>query len=138
MVHILVALLIFAPGGDWEGLQDVVRWARKPGIWTTSQEVIMADMAAVIELQPTDRRKSQDVENDQGRDAPPNGDVLMQRILENLNVTSQEEVLKRIASLPDIRQGKVLSIRRHITDGTYEVADRLDRAMDRILEAITA
>jgi anti-sigma28 factor (negative regulator of flagellin synthesis) len=98
----------------------------------------MADMAAVIELQPTDRRKSQDVENDQGRDAPPNGDVLMQRILENLNVTSQEEVLKRIASLPDIRRGKVLSIRRHITDGTYEVADRLDRAMDRILEAITA
>ncbi len=98
----------------------------------------MADMAAVIELHPTVRRRSQDAENDRRRDASPNGDVLMERILENLNVTSQEEVLKRIASLPDIRRGKVLSIRRHITDGTYEVADRLDGAMDRILEAITA
>jgi anti-sigma28 factor (negative regulator of flagellin synthesis) len=98
----------------------------------------MARTAAVMELRPTDHRKSQDAGNDQGRDAPPNGDVLMERILENLNTTSQEEVLKRIASLPDIRRGKVLGIRRRITDGAYEVADRLDRAIDRVLEAVTA
>lgn len=97
----------------------------------------MAEMAAVMELHPTVRRRSQDAKNDQRPDASPHGDVLMERILENLNVTPQEEVFKRIASLPDIRRGKVLSIRRHITGGTYKVTDRLDRAIDRMLEAIT-
>jgi hypothetical protein len=48
-----------------------------------------------------------------------------------------EEALKRIASLSPIRQSKVLDIRRHLAKGTYEVADRLDQAMDRLLEALT-
>jgi hypothetical protein len=61
----------------------------------------------------------------------------MEQILENLNATPQEEVLKRITSLPDIRRGKVLDIHRQLTEGTYEVADRLDRAIDRVLEAIS-
>jgi hypothetical protein len=98
----------------------------------------MARIAAVMELQPTDRRRSQDARYDQRRDISPNGDVLMERILENMNTTPQEEVLKRITSLPDIRRGKVLDIRRQLTEGTYEVADRLHRAIDRVLEAITA
>jgi len=62
----------------------------------------------------------------------------MERILENMNTTPQEEVLKKIAPLPEIRRRKVLDIRRQITEGTYEVADWLDRTIDRVLEAITA
>jgi anti-sigma28 factor (negative regulator of flagellin synthesis) len=62
----------------------------------------------------------------------------MEHILENMNITPPEEVLKRITSLPSNRQGKVLDIRRQIADGTYEVAGCLDRAIDRVLEAITA
>ena len=98
----------------------------------------MAAIAAVTELQLTDRRRSQNARNDQGRDTSPTGDVSMKQILENMNATPQEDVLKRITSLPPIRQGKVLDIRRQITEGTYEVADRLDGAIDRVLEAITA
>jgi hypothetical protein len=90
-----------------------------------------------MESQPVDRRRSQDAAYDPGRDTSPNGDVFMQQVLEALNTTPLEEVLKRTASLPSNRQGKVLDIRRQIADGTYEVADRLDRAMDRVLEAIT-
>ncbi len=97
----------------------------------------MARIAAVMELQPTDRRRSQNARNDQGRDTSPNGDVSMEQILENMSTTPQEEVLKRITSLPDIRRVKVLDIRRQLTEGIYEVADRLDKAMDRALEAIT-
>jgi len=97
----------------------------------------MATIAAVTELQPTDRRRFQNATNDQGRDTSPNGDVLMEQILANMDTTPPEEVLKRITSLPDIRRGKVLDIRRQLTEGTYEVADRLDRAIDRVLEAIT-
>jgi len=48
----------------------------------------------------------------QGRDTSPDGDVLMEHILENMNTTPPEEVLKRIPSLPPNRQGKVLDIRR--------------------------
>ena len=98
----------------------------------------MARIAALMELQPTDRRRSHDARNDQGPDTSPDGDVLMEQILENLNTTPQEEVLKRITSLPRNRQGKVLDIRRQIADGTYEVAARLDTVIDRVLEAITA
>jgi len=98
----------------------------------------MTSKAAVMELQPADRRRSADARDDQGHDAPPNDDTLMERILGNMNSTPQEEVLKRIASLPDIRRGKVLRIHRQVTEGTYQIANRLDEAMDRVLEVITA
>jgi len=62
---------------------------------------------------------------------------LLEHILENMNTTPQEEALRRITSLPDIRRDKVLDIRRQLREGTYEVADRLDEAIDRVLEAIT-
>lgn len=97
----------------------------------------MKRIAAAVELQPADRRKSQDARNTQGRDAPPHGDMLMERILGKMNATPQEEVLKEIGSLPDIRRGKVLRIRRQVADGTYSVAERLDEAIGRVLEAIT-
>jgi hypothetical protein len=91
-----------------------------------------------MELQPADPHRSQDERNDQGRDTLPNGGILMERVLGKMNARPQEEVLKRIASLPDIRRGKVLRIRRQVTEGTYPVANRLGKAMDRVLEAITA
>ena len=96
----------------------------------------MVTLVVMPELQSTDRRKSQDAGNSQRRDPPPGGDGLM-GILENMGSTPWEEVRKGIASSPDIRRGKVLSIRRQITEGTYGVEDRLDGAIDRVLEAIT-
>ena len=98
----------------------------------------MARTAALMELRPTDRRRPRDARNDQGRDTSPDGDVLMEHILENMKITPPEEVLKRITSLPPNRRRKVLDIRRQLTDGTYQVATRLDTVIDRVLEAITA
>jgi hypothetical protein len=98
----------------------------------------MARITALVELHPADHRRSRDAGNDRGHDTSPDGDVLMEHILENVNPAHQDEALKRIASLPDIRRGKVLNIRRQLMEGTYELADRLDGAMDRVLEAITA
>jgi hypothetical protein len=97
----------------------------------------MARIAALVELQPANRRKSQRVRNDQGHDTSPDGDVLMEQILEDLSTRHQEEVLTEIASLPRTRQDKVLNIRRQLTEGTYAVADRLDVVIDRVLEVIT-
>ena len=98
----------------------------------------MAMIAAVAKLQRTDRRRSRNTTNGRGRHTSPNGDVLMDQILENMNATPRENVLRRIAFLPDTRQDKVLDIRCRIAEGTYEVADRLERTMDRVFEALTA
>ena len=98
----------------------------------------MATIAAVTELQPTDRRRSQSARNDQGRDTSPTGDVLMEQILENMNTTPQEEALTRITSVPGIRRDKVLDIRRQIAAGTYDVADRLDGVVERVLQATSS
>lgn len=98
----------------------------------------MARIAASTELHLTDRHTPQETGNDQGHDASPNGDALMEQILEDLSITPQEEVRKRIAFLPRTRRDKVLDIRRQIAEGTYDVADRMDRAIDRVLEEITA
>jgi hypothetical protein len=94
----------------------------------------MARIATVTELQPAGRRIPLEARNDQGRDTSPKDDGLMEQILENMRSTPWEEALKRIASSRHIRRGKVLSIRRQLTQGTYQMEDRLDGAIDRVLE----
>ena len=65
-------------------------------------------------------------------------DMLMEHILENINSTPIGQVLKKIASLPEIRQRKVLNVRRQLTSGEYDLSERLDLALDRVLEDLTA
>jgi len=65
-------------------------------------------------------------------------DLLMEEILENLNTTPMGQVLKRIASLPEVRKDKVLNVRRQLTDGKYELNERLNIVLDKVLEDLTA
>ncbi|MHC4475581.1 MAG: hypothetical protein ACYTEL_08040 [Planctomycetota bacterium] len=69
---------------------------------------------------------------------PHKQDLLMEQILENINTTPIGQVLKRIASLPEVRRRKVLDVRRQLTDGKYDLNQRLDIALDRVLEDLTA
>jgi len=62
----------------------------------------------------------------------------MEQILENINTTPIGQVLKRIASLPEVRKEKVLDVRRRLTEGNYNLNERLDIALDRVLEDLTA
>ena len=96
----------------------------------------MARIAPLMERQPGDRGRSREAWHDQRRDILPKGDILMERILRRINSTSQEELLKKITPLVDIRRHKVLDIRRRIAGGTYDAADRLDRVVDQVLEVI--
>ena len=64
-------------------------------------------------------------------------DFIMEQILENLNTTPIGQVLKRIASLPEVRKDKVLGVRRQLTDGKYDLSERLDIALDKVLEELT-
>ncbi len=61
-------------------------------------------------------------------------DMVMEQILDNIHHTPLGQVLKKIASLPEVRRQKVLRLRRQITEGRYDLADRLDMAMDKVLE----
>lgn len=68
----------------------------------------------------------------------PDEDLIMEQILENLDTTPLGKVLKRIAFLPEVRKQKVLDVRRQLTEGKYDLNSRLDVALDRILEDLTA
>ncbi len=61
----------------------------------------------------------------------------MEQILNNMNNTPIGQVLKSIASLPEIRREKVLRLRRQITEGRYDLVGHLDVALDRVLEDLT-
>jgi len=61
-------------------------------------------------------------------------DLIMEQILDNINTTPIGQVLKKIASLPEIRRKKVLDVRRQLTDGKYELNERLDIALEKVLE----
>lgn len=71
-------------------------------------------------------------------DLAPDQDMVMEQILDNIHNTPIGQVLKKIASLPEIRREKVLTLRRQITEGRYDLTERLDVVLDRVLEDLTA
>ncbi len=88
------------------------------------------------EQQSISRCQSRVALNHRGGRVSLDNDVLMRQILKDLQSMPQEQLLQRIASLPEIRRGKVLNICRQIREGAYSVENRLDRAIDRVLEMI--
>jgi len=68
----------------------------------------------------------------------PDNDLVMEQILNNINTTPIGQVLRKIASLPEIRREKVLDVRRQLTEGKYDLNERLDVALDKVLEHLTA
>ena len=68
----------------------------------------------------------------------PDEDVVMEQILDNINTTPIGQVLRKIASLPEVRKEKVLDVRRQLTEGQYDLDERLDVALDNVLEYLTA
>lgn len=66
-----------------------------------------------------------------------NEDLIMEKILENINTTPIGQVLKKIASLPEVRKEKILNVRQQLTKGQYDLNERLDIALDKVLEDLT-
>jgi len=64
-------------------------------------------------------------------------DLLMEQILENINTTPIGQVLKKIATLPEVRKEKVLDLRQRLSHGEYQLNERLDAALDKVLEDLT-
>jgi hypothetical protein len=72
-----------------------------------------------------------------GRDLSADEDLLMEKILDSISTTPIGQVLKKIASLPEVRRDKILDIRRRLTKGQYDLNERLDIALDKVLEDLT-
>lgn len=68
----------------------------------------------------------------------PEEDLIMEHILENIHTTPIGQLLKKIASLPEVRQEKILEVRQQLTEGRYDLNERLDLAIDRVLERLTS
>ncbi len=64
-------------------------------------------------------------------------DLVMEQILDNINNTPIGQVLKKIGSLPEVSQKRILGLRQEITKGSYDLNNRLDVALDRVLEELT-
>jgi hypothetical protein len=71
-------------------------------------------------------------------DLTANDDLVMEQILDNINTTPIGQVLRKIASLPEVRREKVLDVRRQLTEGKYDLDERLDVALDKVLEYLTS
>jgi hypothetical protein len=61
-------------------------------------------------------------------------DLLMEQILDNMNGTPLGQVLKKIAVMPEVRKQKVLKVRRQLTEGRYNLSERLDLALEKVLD----
>lgn len=66
----------------------------------------------------------------------PEQDLLAEQILENVNCTPIGQLLKKIASLPEVRKEKVLRIRCQLNQGRYDLNGHLDVALDKVLEEL--
>jgi len=67
----------------------------------------------------------------------PGNDLMLEQILENMYATPIGRVLRKIASLPEVRREKILDVRRQLTEGKYDLNERLDIAIDKVLEKFT-
>ena len=46
--------------------------------------------------------------------------------------------LQKIQSMPSVRKKKVFEVRRQLVEGRYDLEERLDTALDRLLEELIA
>ena len=67
----------------------------------------------------------------------PDNDLMLEQILENMHTTPIGRVLRKIASLPEVRREKILDVRRQLTEGKYDLNEHLDIAIDKVLEKFT-
>ena len=56
---------------------------------------------------------------------------------EEVNISIQARLRVAIETLPETRRKKIEEVRREIESGTYETEEKIDIAIDRILNEIT-
>lgn len=57
-------------------------------------------------------------------------------IRDELSLSSTAQLIDLVHQAPDIRQDRVAAVRAQIANGTYETHDKLDMALNRLLDEI--
>ena len=57
-------------------------------------------------------------------------------ISDELQISDAARLTEQAGRVPEIRHQRVLEIRRQIAEGTYETPDKLDVALERLLDEI--
>ena len=55
---------------------------------------------------------------------------------DQLDLSSEADFVDQVNDLPDIRADRVAQLRAEIASGAYETDDKLDAALDRLLDEI--
>ena len=63
-------------------------------------------------------------------------DLQAEELLEAGSNTPLGQLLGKISELPEVRLEKVFTVRRQISLGQYEIDEKLDASVDRILEEL--
>jgi hypothetical protein len=66
--------------------------------------------------------------------APPRAEPLDQR--DELQISTEGNFVAQARDLPEVRLERVQSLRAEIASGKYETAEKLDAALDRLLDEI--
>ena len=56
--------------------------------------------------------------------------------VDSVDISPAADLAGRLSDIPDIRQDRVAAIEAAIADGTYETAEKLNGAVDRLLDEI--
>lgn len=59
-----------------------------------------------------------------------------EELLESINSTPLGQLLKIIATMPEVRREKVIDLRDRLNQGHYDEQEYLDEALDRVLEEL--
>ncbi len=55
---------------------------------------------------------------------------------DQVDISPAAQLAGQVSEIPDIRQDRVAMIKAAIADGTYETSDKLNTAVDRLLDEI--
>jgi negative regulator of flagellin synthesis FlgM len=58
------------------------------------------------------------------------------QIADEVNISDAARMAEQVQQLPDIREDRVEAVRQQIAAGTYETSDKLNIAVERLLDEI--
>jgi negative regulator of flagellin synthesis FlgM len=58
------------------------------------------------------------------------------QIADEVNISEAAQLVEQVQQLPEMREDRVEAVRQQIADGTYETGDKLNAALERLLDEI--
>jgi anti-sigma28 factor (negative regulator of flagellin synthesis) len=58
------------------------------------------------------------------------------QIADEVNISEAAQLVEQVQQLPEMREDRVEAVRQQIAAGTYETGDKLNAAVERLLDEI--